>query len=105
MIRGDEKSLEWIEYRADDVSSDIVWKYSSSIQYHCVRFRMNHSKYISFLPNQFSFIRLKMSTRNRTSTSSASKIDHPLLALNESYDEEIAPLLTTIDQSKSFRKY
>ncbi|CAF3439083.1 unnamed protein product [Rotaria sp. Silwood1] len=35
------------------------------------------------------------------STSSASKIDHPSLALTESYDEEIAPLLTTIDQIRN----
>jgi energy-coupling factor transporter ATP-binding protein EcfA2 len=41
-----------------------------------------------------------MSTRNRMSTASASRVDHPSLALTESYDEEIAPLLTTIDQSK-----
>lgn len=42
-----------------------------------------------------------MSTRNRISTSSTtSKMERPSLALNESYDEEIAPLLTTIDQSK-----
>jgi hypothetical protein len=34
------------------------------------------------------------------STSSATKIDRLSLALNESYEEEIAPLLTTIDQSK-----
>jgi interferon-induced GTP-binding protein Mx1 len=39
------------------------------------------------------------------STTSASKVDHPSLALTESYDEEIAPLLTTIDQSKSLSKY
>jgi hypothetical protein len=47
-----------------------------------------------------------MSTRNRISTSSAtSKTDHhPSLALNESYDEEIAPLLTTIDRSKFILK-
>ncbi|CAF3430101.1 unnamed protein product [Rotaria sp. Silwood1] len=42
-----------------------------------------------------------MSSRNRMSTSSASKIDHPSLALTESYDEEIAPLLTTIDQIRN----
>ncbi|CAF3969582.1 unnamed protein product [Rotaria sp. Silwood2] len=42
-----------------------------------------------------------MSTRNRISTSSASKIEHPSLALTESYDEEIAPLLTTIDQIRN----
>lgn len=42
-----------------------------------------------------------MSTRNRTSGSSATaRINNISLALNESYDEEIAPLLTTIDQSK-----
>jgi hypothetical protein len=41
-----------------------------------------------------------MSTRHRISTSSATKIDRLSLALNESYDEEIVPLLTTIDQSK-----
>jgi len=52
-----------------------------------------------------SFIQLNMSTRNRMSTTSASKVDHPSLALTESYDEEIAPLLTTIDQSKSLSKY
>ncbi len=46
-----------------------------------------------------------MSTRNRMSTSSATKIDRLSLALNESYDEEIAPLLTTIDQSKSLSNY
>ncbi len=46
-----------------------------------------------------------MSTRNRMSTSSATKIDRLSLALNESYDEEIAPLLTTIDQSKSFANH
>ena len=39
------------------------------------------------------------STRNRTSNPSATKIDRLSLALNESYDEEIVPLLTTIDQS------
>ena len=43
-----------------------------------------------------------MSTRHRTSTSSATKNGHPSLALAESYDEEIAPLLSTIDHSKSF---
>lgn len=41
-----------------------------------------------------------MSTRNRMSTVSATKNDRLSLALNEGYDEEIAPLLTTIDQSK-----
>jgi hypothetical protein len=45
-----------------------------------------------------------MSTRNRTSTASASKSDHPSLALSESYDEEIVPLLTTIDRSKFLLK-
>ncbi|CAF2079331.1 unnamed protein product [Rotaria magnacalcarata] len=43
-----------------------------------------------------------MSTRNRISTSSASsKIEHPELALNESYDEAIIPLLTTIDKIRN----
>jgi interferon-induced GTP-binding protein Mx1 len=42
-----------------------------------------------------------MSTRNRTSTASATKIDRLSLALNESYEEEIAPLLTTIDQIRN----
>ncbi|CAF2990854.1 unnamed protein product [Rotaria socialis] len=42
-----------------------------------------------------------MSTRNRVSTSSASKIEHPELALNESYDEAIIPLLTTIDKIRN----
>ncbi|CAF1227948.1 unnamed protein product [Rotaria sordida] len=42
-----------------------------------------------------------MSTRHRTSTASVSKSDHPALALNESYDEEIVPLLTTIDQIRN----
>ncbi|CAF5062923.1 unnamed protein product, partial [Rotaria socialis] len=35
------------------------------------------------------------------STSSASKIEHPELALNESYDEAIIPLLTTIDKIRN----
>ncbi|CAF0979841.1 unnamed protein product [Adineta steineri] len=43
-----------------------------------------------------------MSTRSRQSTGSVtSKADHPSLALAESYDEEIAPLLTTIDQIRN----
>lgn len=46
-----------------------------------------------------------MSTRNRISTSSATKVNNLSLALNESYDEEIVPLLTTIDQSKCLLKY
>ena len=45
-----------------------------------------------------------MSTRNRVSTSSGSKTEQPGLALNESYDETIVPLLTTIDQSRFFSK-
>ncbi|CAF4402965.1 unnamed protein product, partial [Adineta steineri] len=43
-----------------------------------------------------------MSTRSRQSTGSVtSKADHPSLALAESYDDEIAPLLTTIDQIRN----
>ncbi|UJR37440.1 hypothetical protein I4U23_030143 [Adineta vaga] len=42
-----------------------------------------------------------MSTRHRLSTASAARVDHPSLALFESYDEEIAPLLTTIDQIRN----
>ncbi len=64
---------------------------------------MNH---LSIIHSQcFAFIQLNMSTRNRMSSSSATKIDRLSLALNESYDEEIAPLLTTIDQSKFLAKY
>lgn len=45
------------------------------------------------------------STRHRVSTSSKTDVAHPPpLALTESYDEEIAPLLTTIDRSKVLRE-